>query len=56
MEAVREQVARYINAVSAEEIVFVRGTTEASCVVPQKRLTWSPPATAVLLFKLVTIF
>lgn len=29
MEAVREQVARYINAASAEEIVFVRGTTEA---------------------------
>lgn len=28
MEAVREQVARYINAASAEEIVFVRGTTE----------------------------
>ncbi|MFB6421928.1 MAG: cysteine desulfurase SufS [Candidatus Malihini olakiniferum] len=29
MEAVREQIARYINAASAEEIVFVRGTTEA---------------------------
>ncbi|QZN94202.1 cysteine desulfurase SufS [Symbiopectobacterium purcellii] len=29
MEAVREQVAHYINAASAEEIVFVRGTTEA---------------------------
>ncbi|MGK2960022.1 MAG: cysteine desulfurase SufS [Candidatus Malihini olakiniferum] len=29
MEAVREQVARYINAASAEEIIFVRGTTEA---------------------------
>lgn len=29
MEAVREQVARYINAASPEEIVFVRGTTEA---------------------------
>lgn len=29
MESVREQVARYINATSAEEIVFVRGTTEA---------------------------
>lgn len=29
MEAVREQVARYINAASAQEIVFVRGTTEA---------------------------
>ncbi|GAA3603050.1 cysteine desulfurase SufS [Gibbsiella greigii] len=28
MEAVREQVARFINAASAEEIVFVRGTTE----------------------------
>ncbi|MFP9230616.1 cysteine desulfurase SufS [Pectobacterium cacticida] len=29
MEAVREQVATFINAASAEEIVFVRGTTEA---------------------------
>ncbi|MCV9877673.1 cysteine desulfurase SufS [Brenneria izbisi] len=29
MEAVREQVAGFINAASAEEIVFVRGTTEA---------------------------
>ncbi|RLM27040.1 bifunctional cysteine desulfurase/selenocysteine lyase [Brenneria alni] len=29
MEAVREQVASFINAASAEEIVFVRGTTEA---------------------------
>nr|WP_113866328.1 cysteine desulfurase SufS [Brenneria salicis]NMN91926.1 cysteine desulfurase/selenocysteine lyase [Brenneria salicis ATCC 15712 = DSM 30166]RBP62853.1 cysteine desulfurase/selenocysteine lyase [Brenneria salicis ATCC 15712 = DSM 30166]RLM30724.1 bifunctional cysteine desulfurase/selenocysteine lyase [Brenneria salicis ATCC 15712 = DSM 30166] len=29
MEAVREQVAAFINAASAEEIVFVRGTTEA---------------------------
>lgn len=28
MEAVREQVARFINAGSAEEIVFVKGTTE----------------------------
>ncbi|MEX2939778.1 cysteine desulfurase SufS [Serratia fonticola] len=28
MEAVREQVARFINADSAEEIVFVKGTTE----------------------------
>ncbi|MCG8154703.1 cysteine desulfurase SufS [Brenneria goodwinii] len=29
MEAVREQVAAFINAASAEEIVFVRGSTEA---------------------------
>lgn len=29
MEAVREQVAAFINAPSVEEIVFVRGTTEA---------------------------
>lgn len=29
MEAVREQVAQFINAASAREIVFVRGTTEA---------------------------
>ncbi|PWC10458.1 cysteine desulfurase SufS [Brenneria corticis] len=29
MEVVREQVAAFINAASAEEIVFVRGTTEA---------------------------
>lgn len=29
MEAVREKVASFINAASAEEIVFVRGTTEA---------------------------
>lgn len=29
MEGVREQVAAFINAASAEEIVFVRGTTEA---------------------------
>lgn len=28
MEAVRDQVARFINAGSAEEIVFVKGTTE----------------------------
>ncbi|MGL5386406.1 MAG: cysteine desulfurase SufS [Serratia sp. (in: enterobacteria)] len=28
MEAVREQMARFINAGSAEEIVFVKGTTE----------------------------
>ncbi|WP_411750993.1 cysteine desulfurase SufS [Serratia sp. (in: enterobacteria)] len=28
MEAVRQQVARFINAGSAEEIVFVKGTTE----------------------------
>ena len=29
MEAVREKVASFINAASVEEIVFVRGTTEA---------------------------
>ncbi|MEC5319794.1 cysteine desulfurase SufS [Brenneria populi subsp. brevivirga] len=29
MEAVRQQVASFINAASAEEIVFVRGSTEA---------------------------
>ena len=29
MEAVRSQVAGFINAASAEEIVFVKGTTEA---------------------------
>lgn len=28
MEAVREQAARFINAASAEEMVFVKGTTE----------------------------
>ncbi|MGK2889176.1 MAG: aminotransferase class V-fold PLP-dependent enzyme [Candidatus Malihini olakiniferum] len=33
MEAVCKQVARYINAASAEEVVFVRGTTEAISLV-----------------------
>ena len=34
-EDVREQVARFLNAPSAREIVFTRGTTEAINLVAQ---------------------
>lgn len=38
-EAARGKVARYLNAASAEEIVFTRGTTEGINLVAQ---TWGP--------------
>lgn len=44
MEAVREQAARFINAASAEEMVFVKGTTEGINLVAQQ--LWPPPAAA----------
>ena len=41
-EGARERIARFVNAASAEEIVFVRGTTEAINLVAQSYLR--PPA------------
>lgn len=49
MEAVREQAARFINAASAEEIVFVKGTTEGINLVANSYGSLLQPGDSIII-------